>query len=68
MNGQTLKQLRIDKGLTQDELGDLAGISRQAVLGIENGIVKNPKYETVKALANALGVDTSVFDADVQSA
>ena len=49
-----LRALRERKALTQDELADLAGVSRQTVVKIEGGL--EPRPSTVRKLAKALGV------------
>ncbi|OGK46307.1 hypothetical protein A2963_00350 [Candidatus Roizmanbacteria bacterium RIFCSPLOWO2_01_FULL_40_13] len=55
--GKTLKQMRLEKQLTQEKLSDLAGIHRTHVAGIE-GVHRNPSLKNVVRLANALGVKT----------
>lgn len=35
--GRKIKQLRISKGLTQDEVGNMLGLSRASINNIENG-------------------------------
>ncbi|EKU45047.1 helix-turn-helix domain-containing protein [Staphylococcus massiliensis] len=53
--GITLRQIRKDKKMTQQELADKIEISRSYLSDIENG-QKNPSVETVKKLADKLGV------------
>lgn len=48
--GQKIKQLRIGKGLTQEELGDLLGVKKAAIQKYESGQVQNLKSETIKKL------------------
>lgn len=46
-----LKQMRIEAGLTQKELADRIGLSRETVVAIENkhqGTIATLKMETVK--------------------
>ena len=50
-----LSAIRERKALTQDELAELAGISRQTVVKIEGG--QEPRPPTIRKLAAALGVD-----------
>jgi transcriptional regulator with XRE-family HTH domain len=50
-----LRAIRERKALTQDELAEKAGVSRQTVLKIEGGLEPRPK--TVRKLAAALGVE-----------
>ena len=53
--GTRLREARISKGLTQVELGKLAGTNQAAIQKIENGKVWNPPV--VAELASALGVN-----------
>lgn len=46
--------LRLTAGLTQSELGQLAGVSREAVWAAESGR-HDPHVSTLRALAAALG-------------
>lgn len=48
--GQKIKKLRLDKGLTQQELGDLLGVKKAAVQKYESGQVQNLKQSTIKKL------------------
>ena len=50
-----LRAIRERKALTQDELAELAGVSRQTVVKIEGGL--EPRAPTIRKLAAALGVD-----------
>jgi transcriptional regulator with XRE-family HTH domain len=50
-----LRALRERKALTQDELAEIAGVSRQTVLKIEGGL--EPRPPTIRKLAKALGVE-----------
>jgi DNA-binding XRE family transcriptional regulator len=47
--------MRIAKGLTQDQLAALSGISRQAIFNIETGR-SLPRWPTVMQVVRALGV------------
>lgn len=53
IKGSYIKELRINKKLTQKQLADLSEISESMVSKIELGI-KSTKIETLKKLANAL--------------
>lgn len=50
-----LKELRIEKRLTQEELAARSGVSRQTIISIENDPAYNVTYKTLTALADALG-------------
>ena len=53
--GYKLKEAREAKGITQEELEQKSGISRQTISAIENNKVGDVKIGTLKALAEALG-------------
>lgn len=48
-----LKRIRESRSLSQSQLGDLIGITRQAVSGLESG-ASWPSHQTVSKLASAL--------------
>jgi predicted ATPase/DNA-binding XRE family transcriptional regulator len=48
--------LRKDAGLTQQELAERAGLSLNAVNGLERGVRRHPYPHTVRSLAEALGL------------
>jgi transcriptional regulator with XRE-family HTH domain len=52
--GQKIKQARLAKGLTQEELGNLVGLQKSAIAKYENGRVVNIKRSTLQKLAQAL--------------
>jgi transcriptional regulator with XRE-family HTH domain len=52
--GQKIKQARLAKGLTQEELGNLVGLQKSAIAKYENGRVVNIKRSTLQRLAQAL--------------
>ncbi len=51
--GKKIKAAREEKGLSQEELADMAKVSRRTVVNIEQGAF-NPKLETVNDIAQAL--------------
>jgi Zn-dependent peptidase ImmA (M78 family)/DNA-binding XRE family transcriptional regulator len=53
--GENLFRLRKSKGLSQDQLANEAGISRQAYVQIEKGKVE-PKAKTLMNIANVLSI------------
>ena len=53
--GETIKALRLEKGLTQPQLAELVGVSKGMISVWENDI-NEPKATYLKALANALDV------------
>lgn len=54
--GELLKQHRLACGLSQEELGELAGVSVRAIGDIERGRTTRPYRKTVGLLAAALGI------------
>jgi transcriptional regulator with XRE-family HTH domain len=55
-----LRELRLEKGWTQGELADRSGVSERAVAQWEQSI-RQPSWENVVALADALEVSTEAF-------
>ena len=58
--GALLRRHRLAAGLTQEALAERAGISARGVQDLERGIRATPRAETVRLLADALGLDASV--------
>jgi transcriptional regulator with XRE-family HTH domain len=58
-----LKALREERGLTQQQLADQAGMHRFGVAKLERG-EREPTWATVQALAKALGVSCEAFTDD----
>lgn len=54
--GQAIKELRLKKGITQEELATKTDIKTRTIQRIENDDVK-PRAYTVRRIAEALGVD-----------
>lgn len=53
-----VKQLREQKGWSQEKLARIADISNNTITNIEVGNQLNPTIETLKKIAKALEVDT----------
>ena len=51
-----IKELRQKQGLSQNALAKTAGISQGVLSYIESGRTKNPRIDTLAAIAKALGV------------
>lgn len=63
--GQRIAILRQDMGYSQEEFGDLIGISKNGIGKIERGI-SNPKADTLISICRGLGVDAnSIAPTDV---
>lgn len=67
--GEYIKMLRIEKGMTQEELGELVGVKKAAVQKWESGLVRNLKRNTIKQLSVIFGVSPVSFvtESDEQS-
>jgi len=53
--GQKIRQIRRGKGITQDQLAELAGLNRVHLYRIETGR-QSMTLRTLKIIADALGV------------
>lgn len=61
-----IKELRKDKGISQAELADRAGVSRQAISFYEKG-KRHPKIETWQKIANALNTSVVYARGDIDT-
>lgn len=52
---QVLKEARMQKGISQEELADLAGLHRTYISQIERGL-KSPSLRSLGQIADALGI------------
>ena len=68
--GQKIKQARIAKGLTQEELGNMVGLQKSAIAKDESGRVVNIKRSTLQKLAQALDLRGSdlIIESDPKEA
>lgn len=57
--GEKIRKLRINKGLTQEKLAELAGVDPKTVIEIEAGKRENPTVNTLDKLAKSLNVSLS---------
>lgn len=64
--GEELREARLGAGLTQREVGRLAGISHSEVSRIERGLAPHVAYETLVRLGAVVGLDVPlrVFPAE----
>jgi transcriptional regulator with XRE-family HTH domain len=51
-----LKELRVDKMLSQEELHQLSGVARDTISRLERGAGRQAQYRTIRRLADALEV------------
>lgn len=57
--GQKIKKARLERGLTQQELGDIVGVQKSAIAKYESGRVVNIKRSTLQKIASALNIRPS---------
>lgn len=57
--GERIRQLRLEKQLTQEELGKLVGVQRSAVQKWEKGHTQNLKRNVIERLSSFFGVSPS---------
>lgn len=55
--GQKIKKARLERGLTQQELGDIIGVKKSAIAKYESGRVVNIKRSTLQKIASALNMN-----------
>ena len=51
-----VKDERVKRGLSQNQLAKMAGVPQSVICDIESGKTKAPRIDTLKAIAAALGV------------
>ncbi len=56
-----LREIRLVRGYSQEELHKLTGISRDTISRLETGDRPNPHPRTLRKLAEALGVSVGDF-------
>jgi len=52
---KNIKKHRTNQGFSQDKLSKLAGVTLHTITKIESGATLDPRVETVKRIADALG-------------
>lgn len=57
--GQKIRKARLERGLTQQELGDIVGVQKSAIAKYESGRVVNIKRSTLQKIAKALNIRPS---------
>jgi len=53
---KNIKKYRTKLGISQDKLSKLAGITLPTITKIESGATPDPRIETAKKIADALGI------------
>jgi len=56
--GQTIKQIRLEKNMTQAELGELVGVKKAQISKIENNL-NDARFETILKVFRALNAKIS---------
>lgn len=54
--GEKIKQLRLSRGMTLEQVGNIVGVGKSTVRKWENGDIKNMGRDKIELLAQALGV------------
>lgn len=62
MGLEIIEVLKKERNLTSKELADLSGVPKGTLDKILSGVTKDPKLETLKALAKVLGCTLDDFD------
>lgn len=57
--GAAIRRLRQKAGMSQECLARLVGVTANTIWRLENNPVANPRLETLRAIARALGVTLS---------
>ena len=63
--GEVLRELRLERGLTQDQLAELANTERSHISAIERA-EKGPTLATILSLAHALGITAGELITNVE--
>ncbi|NTW28903.1 MAG: helix-turn-helix transcriptional regulator [Coriobacteriia bacterium] len=58
--GKRLRELRLERGLSQEQLGELSGLDRTYISSAEAGR-RNVSLKTICKLAEALGVEAGTL-------
>lgn len=65
--GERVKQTRISKGYTQEELGNLLGVSKVSICGYEKG-TRTPSTDMLVKLTETLGITIDyLFGNDIKA-
>lgn len=57
--GQKIRKARLERGMTQQELGAIVGVQKSAIAKYENGKIVNIKRSTLQKIASALSIRPS---------
>jgi len=56
--GSRIRQLRLSKNLTEEEVAEKAGMKRSHLNAIERGLIQDPKSDVIQKLSKGLGIPT----------
>ena len=59
--GDIIKKLRVDSGLTQDQLGEILSVNKSAIQKYESGEIQNLKMTTIRKLCETFSVMPYIF-------
>ena len=67
--GDKIRSARINKGMTQEELGKLLGVQRGAINKYEKGVVVNIKRSTLQRISEILEIRPSelIFEEEINN-
>lgn len=60
--GEKIRELRIARGMSQEQLAAKVGVVQMTISKMERGIMKRPSFSTLMGIANALGVSVADLD------
>jgi len=58
---ETIRAARHARGMTQERLAALCGWARTYQVRLETGKVQNPRTDTIRRIAQALGMSVAAF-------
>lgn len=64
--GQRITALRKQEGISQQELADRAGLTRQHIGRIEKGELVSVAYVTIQQIAEAIGMTVDIVDSRLE--
>jgi transcriptional regulator with XRE-family HTH domain len=59
--GEVIKQKRLEKGLSLEEVGRLVGVGKSTVRKWENGIIQNMRRDKIAKISSALDIPLGVL-------
>ena len=59
--GERIRRLRMEKNMTQEELGALPGVQKAAIQKYESGQIQNLKVDTIRFFSDFFGLPPAYF-------